>query len=568
MEKMQRISAAYFEKKLSEAKEILDFEQSSYFLEKKDAQECEYSFSNTTFAKKRYAGCIMKNRKDMVVDGNDSLFVFRGHLTPFIIDSCQNITIKNLTIDFDPPLVAEAEVIACAEEYIDVLIDGKIFPHICRDNWLYFDIGEEEPCPLWTYAPIKFGKDLTVAHTFAKSFFIERVEEIDENTIRFFPAKKESIKEVGIGEIFVLRHNKRLHPGIFIENCTNVTLENITIHSCGGLGTLTQFSKDVTFRNVKFLPNKEVGRKISGGRDDGMQIVSCRGKILIEECSFLGLMDDPVNIHGCSMHVEEIFNNGRTIRARYMHEQAKNFLYYANPGDIINIINQKNMNVIESAMVESWEIESPEVILLHFTEGVCVCDGDYAIENISNTAEFVCRRNRFGSCRARGLLVSTPKKVVIEENLFESSGSAILVAGDANYWYESGECHDVTIAKNVFTNHCLSSMSEFSHGMISICPIILEPLEEHPFHKNIHIKNNVFDTSDTPVLYAFSTKNLSFTDNIIFANPARKNESDKTALLDLSYCNDVTIENNTLVGKYAGSRIEYEHCNNISGQID
>lgn len=36
------------------------------------------------------------------------------------------------------------------------------------------------------------------------------------------------------------------------------------------------------------------------------------------------------------------------------------------------------------------------------------------------------------SCRARGILVSTPGKVLIERNYFESSGSAILIAGDAN----------------------------------------------------------------------------------------------------------------------------------------
>jgi hypothetical protein len=35
-----------------------------------------------------------------------------------------------------------------------------------------------------------------------------------------------------------------------------------------------------------------------------------------------------------------------------------------------------------------------------------------------------------------GLLVSIPGKVIINQNEFESSGSAILIAGDANGWYE------------------------------------------------------------------------------------------------------------------------------------
>ena len=152
---------------------------------------------------------------------------------------------------------------------------------------------------------------------------------------------------------------------------------------------------------------------------------------------------------------------------------------------------------------------------------------------------------------------------MIEENLFESSGSTILIPGDANYWYESGECHDVLISGNIFTNHCMSSMYQYTHGMISIYPIVPEPSEKLPFHKNIRIKNNVFDTSDTPVLYAFSTEKLSFEDNTIFANPAKKNACDKEALINLSYCNDVKICGNTLVGKYSGESIECEHCNDI-----
>jgi hypothetical protein len=34
--------------------------------------------------------------------------------------------------------------------------------------------------------------------------------------------------------------------------------------------------------------------------------------------------------------------------------------------------------------------------------------------------------------------MSTPGEVLIEKNTFESSGSAILIPGDANGWYESG----------------------------------------------------------------------------------------------------------------------------------
>lgn len=567
MKSVYNLTSSDFERKLNSETGMLCFEKGTCFIEKKDSRKCRYSFSNTQFTDNQHAAYIIKNRKDIVIDGNDSLMVFRGHMTPFIIDSSENVTIKNLTVDFDPPLVAEGTILSRTDEYIDVFVDNEKFPHFCRDNWLFFDIGDEEPSPLTTFSQIRFGRDLTVAHSSADDFTVDRAEDIDLNTVRFFPADKESIKAAEPGELFVIRHNSRLHPGFFIENCKNVILENITVHSCGGLGVLAQFSEDITCRNVCFLPNRDKGRRISCGRDDGMHITSCRGKVLIEGCSFLGLMDDPINIHGCSLRIDDVLNDGKTVRAHYMHEDAKNFSYYSRPGDTIRIIDARHMNEVENATAQSWEKESEDTILLHFTEAISIRKGDYAIENISSTCEFVCRKNRFGSCRARGLLVSTPKKVVIEGNLFESSGSGILIPGDANYWYESGECHDVTIENNVFTNHCMTSMYQYTHGMISICPIVPEPVEQMPFHKNITVKNNTFDTSDTPVLYAFSTENLTFEGNTVFANCAAENVCDRTALISLCYCNNVKIENNTLTGKYSNTYIECEHCNNVAKQI-
>ena len=51
--------------------------------------------------------------------------------------------------------------------------------------------------------------------------------------------------------------------------------------------------------------------------------------------------------------------------------------------------------------------------------------------------------------RARGALFSTPRRTVVEDNLFDhTSGTAILLCGDCNGWYETGACRDVLIRRN------------------------------------------------------------------------------------------------------------------------
>lgn len=64
--------------------------------------------------------------------------------------------------------------------------------------------------------------------------------------------------------------------------------------------------------------------------------------------------------------------------------------------------------------------------------------------------ELIFRNNVVRNNRARSILVSTPRKVIIEGNTFSSMMSAILFEGDMDHWYESGAVRDVTIRNNKF----------------------------------------------------------------------------------------------------------------------
>ena len=93
-----------------------------------------------------------------------------------------------------------------------------------------------------------------------------------------------------------------------------------------------------------------------------------------------------------------------------------------------------------------------------------------------------------------------PGKVIIENNVFESSGSAILIAGDANAWYESGAVRDVLIRNNDFRYPCNSSIYQFCEAVISIDPEIPTSEQKYPYHRNIRIMDNTFHLFDYPIL--------------------------------------------------------------------
>ena len=531
------------------------FENGDYYFSKQAALKADYRISNSDVLPVRSLGVWCRDMHGCTLSGNGARLWFSGHMQPFTFDSCSDISLNNFYIDWKEPLAAEGIVVAFGEQFIDLHIDNNKFPHRFCNNWLDFYIGSDEWFPLCHRGHIQFDfNNRAVRRNSGDSYCPKSIESLGGDIYRF---NFDFCVDTVVGNIFVLRHNERMHTGIFAEKCRNMCFTDITVHSCGGLGCLAQFCEDLTYRRVNFLPNTKLGRLISNGRDDGMHITCCSGTVTIEECSFLGLMDDPINVHGCCVTSNEAVNE-YTLRCKYRHVQARGFKYWAKQGDEISFINRNDMSSVGKATAKSYVLEDLDTFLLEFDsplpneilemagEGECL-----ALDNITNTAEFICRKNRFGSCRARGVLVSTPKKVLIEENLFESSGSAILVAGDANGWFESGECHSVTIRKNVFTSNCLSSMYQFCEGVISVCPVVPKPNANKPFHKNIKITDNVFDSPDVPVLYAFSCENLEFSGNLLHKSPAAEKWHPSASLMKLEYCKNANLSGNTITGEFS-----------------
>ena len=541
------------------------FENADYYLSPAQAQRKDFRISNSDITPTRTLAIFLKNMKNCVLRGGGARLWLSGHMQVFTLDHCENVRLEGFTVNWKKPLVAEGRVVAKNGAEIDVWVDPALFPHRFTNGNLEFDTGNDE----WfgyNRSIIVFEPHSLRARRGVSDVFAVSIQPLGDSIYRMSVTSSE---EICVGDLLNMRHNARIHAGIFTEKCSDITVENVTFYSCGGLGCLSQFCHNMTYRGVHFLPDKTSGRLVSSGRDDGMHVTCNSGTVTITECTFHALMDDPINVHGCCVTSDEVVND-RTLRCKYRHPQACGFLYWAEVGDEIGFISRSSMESIGSARAISYILEDRMTFLLTFdrplpkeildkaTEGNAL-----ALDNLTHTAAFICTNNRFGSCRARGVLVSTPKPVRICDNYFESSGSAILVAGDSNHWFESGECHDVEISRNVFTDACLSSIYQFCDGVISISPVVTNPDENKPYHKNIRITDNIFDTVGSPVLYAFSCEGLVFSGNRIFKSPSAPREIEKKAPIRLSFCNDVSLSSNQWIGHFESTDYEADHCHDI-----
>lgn len=171
-------------------------------------------------------------------------------------------------------------------------------------------------------------------------------------------------------------------------------------------------------------------------------------------------------------------------------------------------------------------LDKPVTSKVKETEGL-------VIENVTYTPEVEIRGNYFSRIPTRGILVSTRRKVIIEDNtFFRMQMSGILIADDARSWFESGMARDVTIRNNYFI--------ECGGPVIFIAPE--NDRNEGYVHRNITIANNRFRLTGTDAISAKSVDGLKITDNLFLTPKASTTEE----LIKTRECKDVTIEGNII----------------------
>jgi hypothetical protein len=560
----------------------LVFPKGDYHFYRDHGFEKELFLSNSDVANPRKIAILIENRHGLKVVGQGARLIFHDRIMPFAVLASQDVDLSGFTIDWERPLMSQGTVVESGKTGFTLKVDPKRYPFVVEAGKLYFtDPTPNDPTPndsapngptptgptpngptptglAWKRRPWAFmefdPKTRGVAPGTGDAGFTDgdatnaQVTDLGKGLLRFAYICTRFPK---VGHVLVARHGVRDHAGTYIQDSKNVHLKDIKYRHTSGLGVLSQYSENLTFERVDVAEDPKSDRMFAG-HDDGFHFSNCKGDILVDGCHFEGLMDDPINVHGTGVKVVAKLDANR-LRCRFMHEQSVG-LRFGDPGDKISFLDHNSMLSRATGLLASLKRLSLQEFEVTFQGEIpeAVNVGD-ALENLTWTPNFTVRRSVFGTVRARGLLVSTPGKVLVEDCLFRSSGAAILIAGDANYWYETGAVTDVTIRHNRFVN-CNTSPYQFGDAVISIHPEIPMP-GEHPYHRNITIEDNEFVTFDAPLLWAKSVSHLAFRRNRVMGSAAYEPRNPREPGLTLIDCEDVDVRENSRDVKALGNRL-------------
>ncbi len=534
--------------------DTLCIKEKQYDFYPQGASEAFYYISNNDASLKPIA-FHLKNKKNITVDGGGASLVFHGHILPVVLDNCENVTLKNFSVNYAIPQYAQGKITEAAGGRTVLSFDGTEFRCKIKDgsfcfyseeeNWenvitaaLSLEFDAEKKAPVSHKPPYFAYTGVPKDHGFLRAMFRDvTLRELSENTI-------EMTGDVGythkVGNYWVCTLRSREYPGIFVHNCKDVLLEHIDLLHTASMGVICQLTENITLKNVRAVTPEGSNRMLSVSAD-ATHFVNCRGKLTVDSCKFVSMMDDALNVHGIYTIFDKYINDSAVL-CTYGHEQQKGI----NPfrmGDIAAVIDENTLETVCTFTVKSAESISGDFLRVEAMEPIETIYAGCVLENLSTAPDVCIHHTESGNNRPRGFLLSSRGKTLVENCKFYNMNCGIQIGGEMKDWYESGAIEDITIRHNDFCN------SAYAGGdAIFISPRVNIPENAKDFHGTVTVENNCFTMHEKRLLTAIGVRNMIFRNNTFRqdnALPAHSAANDEG--ITLQNCTECVVESPKLI---------------------
>ena len=560
-----------------DGEKTLSFPYGEYRFDKDHASTRVYHTSNTSSRSypEKKIGILLEEVDDLTIEGNGSTLLVYGDMMAVAVVESSNIKMQNFVLDYKDAdtidiSVVKTDVDANGKPYADIYVPAAYNYVISEDGkhiqW-QGEISAETGKPYWTWNDADFcaylvvykGYDRTVIRATNKDASnpftgVKNIAPSGASTLRF-TYESELPTDIVEGNIYQLSNSAwRQTAGAFFWESEDLTVENIDVHYLSGFGWLTQMCKNVEFKGVDFLPRDGSGKYTTSNADQ-LHVAGCGGYFKVTDCNFSMAHDDPINVHGTYMRVEEVID-AKTVRVKYIHGQQGGFKQFHEGDEVLfysrTYLEEPDGQVEAEPFIVKSSIGPGEVYngnkldlvteIVTFAEALpaatvadlrktVVKNNEtqplYVAENVTYTPAVTIKGNRMKSIPTRGILCTTRQEVLIEDNIFDNMAMAsIYLSNDADDWYESGPIRNLTIRNNTFY---IRPTGQSAVGTVS--GVFIEPITipswamtggattaknpETPVHKNITIEGNTFHISNDNVVTANRVDGLKIKNNTI-----------------------------------------------------
>lgn len=500
-------------------------------------QPGRYDFFDGANPKNPHVSMPFDEIRNLDIDGQGAEFIFHGLTSPMQFTKCENINVRNFSIDWDRPPFSVGKVVAAEPKSFDV----EVFDEF----------------------PVKGGEPVGAFMDHDPETKLQRRPAIDaydavSSTALIRPqvlrvALKREIK-LEPGVLVVLRHQVYGPTGIYLGRCHNMRVENVTVYAVPGMSLIGDHSENITLDHYRVL-NKPGTQRLMSATADATHFGGCTGLIRMKDCVFEGMGDDAVNIKsGLYLSVIER-KDERTI----MGEHSLKMASPPDPGEMMEICHLDTMLPYATRVVKSVELLHPDaanpqntVHKIEFTEPLPadMKIGD-VFGNASRLAQVHISGCRVHANRPRGFLIQS-RNVLIEDNTFDAcAASGVLVITEVAWFNESISAQNVIIRNNLFKDANLSLPHEGAITVVCYLKGFGYPPLPGVF-KNITIEGNTIDGTAQSGIFVSNTENLVIRNNQITGACQRPTHATGGSAIALVACRNALITGNQVDPKKQG----------------
>jgi hypothetical protein len=464
----------------------------------------------------------------VTIDGGGATIAGSDIAPLFRIRDSRNVSVRNLTIDWDPLPHMSGRVTRLLEpdhafEMTPLVparpISGRIVQGILGYNSQRHRLADNG----WEVYQTQGERDANPTEILANG------------EVRVFVKREARLPAVG--DDVVVRHQVYGCDAFVFANCQNVSVDDVTVLAAPGMAIIGWGCRDIAIRRVKVVPGESGWMSVTA---DAMHFNACRGSVTVEDCEFAGMGDDAINIHSMYGLITGIAGDRKfEVAAARLHpyyDKARSAWDAPAAGDTLEfgsgsepLIAQGQVTVVTAQRDEL----ARRVILTLSADDAHKVGPDTVLWNLSTAPSINIARCYVHGNRARGMLLQS-RHVLVQNCVFEDiSGGGIHICTDAADWWESLGSRDVTVrgctfrrcnygvarrvaAVDVFSDLAGGQQSAAGvHKGVNIIDNIFEGNTGAPIHlgstDGAEIRGNRFDASKGPAIIVTNSRNVSIT---------------------------------------------------------
>ena len=466
---------------------------------------------------------VFKNLSDVEIIAENVELVCTSTVRALSFEDCTNVTIRGLTVDYDPLPFTQGKIIAMAPD----------------KRWMDFEVAKGFP-ENELQERIQIYDPATGELRRGDAPWDQKIEALGEHCYRVRKSTHYQFNPLHdtelVGDILVANNHFGNHGSphtVELRACKGMRLENITVFASPCFGFL-EYDCDgshyirckVDRRDPADDPVKRARPRMRSLNADAFHSKDAIHGPAIIGCKAYFQGDDGVNINGKYHYVSSA--QGRTVRiAVYGEPKIKvgdpvQFLPYSGrrPPDAVVVemqpdptpITEEEKNLIQKISlnenIRTWILTGQaQFYTLTLDREIELPAGSAVCCPLRVGNGFAVKDCDFGHNRSRGILIKASNGEVSGNRITNSRMAAVLISPEF-WWMEAGMSSDVVVRDN-FIKGCLQSPIQIHAygGNREILPA--------GALRNISILNNRIENSAWPLIHVTSTSGLSIKGNIL-----------------------------------------------------